>query len=750
MNGLTFLKPFVQLPSHSYVVHRRRQIILGIFIILAIFYAVTAPILETSDEPRHYGMVDTVAVTGKLPVQNSDKDTTYRQEGSQPPLYYMLTALLISPIDRDDAADIQFNPFRKIGIALTQDNQNMIIHDPEAEAFPWQGIKLATMIGRFFSIFLASITVWYVFAVALFIVPKNPNIALFAMMLTAFNPMFIYISASINNDNLVTMLSTLTLLLLLDQWRRGRNWHSVILISILLGLAALSKLSGLTLAPVVGLTYIAIHYREKGPFTELVYTGLLCIAGLVIIAGWWYLRNLNLYHDITGLNAMLDVAGRRPSDFSIADLWGEREGFFYAYWGWFGGLNVLSPQYFFDYVFVLMVIGVLGLVSFLIRFPKTPAWIPALHLLIVFIGVVRWTSQTYASQGRLLFPAIAGISSLIALGLWHLFEQANLRKNIFKYAFLVPLIYFAVSLPVTTILPAYTPTSPVEQLSANINQAYVMFGDIQFLGYTIDDAPIWGDEETAELSLTLYWKPLRQTTEPLSFYVQVFAPDENYEPIGIGSLDSYPGRGLRRTDTWQVNQIYSETYHIELHDAAQYAPFEPRIRIGWRYPDLVESDIAATSLDNDPLEAVMLRGGKVLSDCESDTRSVYAEWTNFAQLLQPDKVDYEVHAGATFELNLDWHIISETPDDYTLFVQVLDNENKLVGSGDSPPRQDWFPSSRWVAGICFSDTYTVVLDDNIPPGNYQLVVGFYRPDIARLSTSTGTTEVTLGTVQIVE
>jgi len=44
------------------------------------------------------------------------------------------------------------------------------------------------------------------------------------------------------------------------------------------------------------------------------------------------------------------------------------------------------------------------------------------------VGVITWTAQTYASQGRLLFPYIAAISTLLALGLDELFGRIRLRR----------------------------------------------------------------------------------------------------------------------------------------------------------------------------------------------------------------------------------------------------------------------------------------------------------------------------------
>ena len=75
------------------------------YAILAILYSIYVPIFEASDELWHYPMVETIARTGQLPVQPLTPGTSsgpWRQEGSQPPLYYAIGALLTSWIDTSD------------------------------------------------------------------------------------------------------------------------------------------------------------------------------------------------------------------------------------------------------------------------------------------------------------------------------------------------------------------------------------------------------------------------------------------------------------------------------------------------------------------------------------------------------------------------------------------------------------------------------------------------------------------------
>jgi len=63
--------------------------------------------------------------------------------------------------------------------------------------------------------------------------------------------------------------------------------------------------------------------------------------------------------------------------------------------------------------------------------------------------------------------------------------------------------------------------------------------------------------------------------------------------------------------------------------------------------------------------------------------------------------------------------------DYTVFVQVLDPTDRIVGQVDAWPVQGTFPTSAWTPGEAVRDTYLVQLAADLPPGNYRLHVGLY-------------------------
>ena len=135
--------------------------ILAAYLVLATLYSAVTPIFEASDELWHYPMVQYLSTHGlALPVQDPAVTTAWRQEGSQPPLYYLVAAAITSPIDTSDMDAIrQQNPHADIGVIRPDGNTNMIVHRANLEAFPWRGTALAVHIARLFSVALGLGTV---------------------------------------------------------------------------------------------------------------------------------------------------------------------------------------------------------------------------------------------------------------------------------------------------------------------------------------------------------------------------------------------------------------------------------------------------------------------------------------------------------------------------------------------------------------------------------------------------------------
>jgi hypothetical protein len=414
----------------------RRTLLLLLYMVLALLHSAVNPLFESSDEMRHIGMAVRLARGEGLPVQRPGEETPWRQEGSQPPLYYALLAGLtrLSGLPLSDFEAIYFpNPHACLGDASCIAARNQILHSPQ-ERFPWRGAVLTLHLWRLVSVALGLLTVLATVNTVHLLFPDRPGWALGSGLLVAVNPMFLFIAASVNNDNLVNAATATGLWLMALRFRyqgdrEGRPyWPRAVLLGFTLGAAALAKLSGLTLWPVALALLLGLAWRERQWRRGLLETALVFAVALAL-CGWWFWRNWVLYRDPFGLSVMLDIVGRRRA--TAADLLGEFQGFRWAFWGVFGGMNVLMPvwvYYALDAWTALAALGLLnragrGLARALCARAWGEEWAIGLGLLgyvaVLFVAFLRWTAQTPASQGRLMFPAIGPIS----LGLWVGWEQ---------------------------------------------------------------------------------------------------------------------------------------------------------------------------------------------------------------------------------------------------------------------------------------------------------------------------------------
>ena len=380
-------------------------LILVLFVLLGATYAVMTPVFEASDELWHYPMVRHLADGNPLPVQVFDPDLAgpWKQEASQPPLYYWMGAALTFWINTSDMDEIRReNPHVDNGLITQDGNRNLVVHDPVAD--PWQGTLLAVRVVRLLSVLLGAMTVYLTYRIARFAAPDRPEIALGAAAANAFLPMFLFISGSVNNDNLAIMLASLTLFLMIHlvvkeknqpqlaegldnntgiQWRQLGQW---LLLGSIVGLALLTKEGTIGLLPLAwGTTFIVVWQQDKQRngirsisfiatvdwLLRLMGKSILLFALLflpvLLIAGWWYYRNIQLYGDWLGWSAFIAVLGQRGHPASLIQLWGERRGFLMSYWGLFGGVNIPMPGWIYTILNALLLLSIIGFAYYFFR-----------------------------------------------------------------------------------------------------------------------------------------------------------------------------------------------------------------------------------------------------------------------------------------------------------------------------------------------------------------------------------------------
>jgi len=114
---------------------------------------------------------------------------------------------------------------------------------------------------------------------------------------------------------------------------------------------------------------------------------------------------------------------------------------------------------------------------------------------------------------------------------------------------------------------------------------------------------------------------------------------------------------------------------------------------------------------------------------------------NRIQLLGFDLKPGRVHPGEGLELTLFWRALAPVEADYTVFTHLTDDEERIWGQQDNPPRCNTYPTSRWQPGEIIADPFYIRVDENASPGDYTLMVGLYDPSSGhRLSVHSATPE----------
>ncbi|CAG0967185.1 hypothetical protein ARNL5_01371 [Anaerolineae bacterium] len=725
------------------------RLILVSYLVLGFAYSVITPPLEASDELWHYPMVRYMAQHGlALPVQMPGVETTWRQEGSQPPLYYMMAAILTAGIDTSDFEAVRkINPHADIGLIVPDGNVNMTIHDPSARAFPWRGTMLAIQLSRLLSVLFGGLTVYMTFRLTQILFPSesqhNP-IALLAACFTAFNPMFLFISGSVNNDNLSTALASTLLVLIGGLFQRTQKpaLRELILIGVLAGAGMLAKFNIGFLLPLIALALgvIAWRHRDLRFFIQsAVITGGLTI----LISGWWYVRNLQLYGDPTGLNVFIQIVGPRPIPANAAQLWSERQTFLMSYWGFFGGVNVPLPDFMYLVFNAILLVAVVGLLIALSQWRlnralKDPALLTGRLISLIWIGVlfgglIRWTSETWASQGRLMFSAIAPLSLWMAVGLRSL-PLKTLRPG------LIGAWWFGVAalLSLLVITRAYT-SSPTLTKTGTASTSPVLFYEPGAEVPALGSAPIPAD---AYLRVGEYYQfciPFELNAESrFNRDWSLFVHLETESGVIIAQRDIYLGQGAWATSLIR-QQVKRDSFGwcnpvaVKIPDQAFVAPDnrENWLRVYYGFYDLKTGERMPITVEGTPTERAFAGRVGLLS---REAGALYPNPTLINYGGEAVLVGYTIQPSTliakpdeTIQITLYWQRERSLTTDYRVFVQIVEPySTRVFAQSDAMPANWTRPTSSWAEGEVIEDTHTLKIFSDAAPGTWQIVVGLYE------------------------
>jgi hypothetical protein len=492
-----------------------------------------------------------------------------------------------------------------------------------------------------------------------------------------------------------------------------------LLISLILAGIALTKLTGVSLFAVVYLTLIAGIWQARWSWQDVARVISISLIATALFAGWWYVRNWQLYGDPLALKATASIWGR-GTPLTVPVFAEELVRIGKTFWMMVGYLHnpVLAPNWFYFYTAFATVGAIIGLILYWRDYGRSTYWIFVLALVVVAGMLFYGTLSVDISYGRLLFPAIAAFAPFFVVG-WK-----RLLGN-YMLVILIPIIYVAYFAPQNFLSIAYPTLHPVQGVPASATPVHWVTK--------------WYPESFEIVAVDVPRKPV---TSGDSLHVDVYI------------RGTYPiNTSLRATaiDSVRVDRLdYVEIFPAmggtdALGDSVYRIPVDFQLKQPGviRSPRLVVVNIEWYNNQYDTL--INYENGRSLVEIQGpvfyDPRYHVSELpmkpepNRFADegelQLQSYNMPQSLRVGNSFDMQFIWQTRQPLSQNWTLTIQlfkVTDESTASTSSAQSDGILWWYPTSEWLTDKAFEDTRTIELSANIEPGDYEIRVGWYRPD----------------------
>jgi hypothetical protein len=399
------------------------------------------PLWEAPDEPAHYHLAWHLATYDEYPSQELN------YERHQPRTYYYLSSWILRALDR---VDPELTRFRR------PKEYPFTIRKPERR-FDWTADNYVFLWGayilRWINILLGGIAVWLNWKTFKQIAPAQPALCVAALALGALTPQYLHIMSSVNNDALGTLAGSLLFYLIILFLKEPSHWLGLFLFVVAIPLPLVTKL---TVLPVSAAAILILSWKWFLGFPQkrwLLYSSVL----IVLAGGMFYL----LFPE-TVQSAVSEIQWRllslRKNALTLKYVKAVTSQIIWTYWGKVGWLAVGLPAWVVQF---LTGFGLIGLLLSGYQLIKARAgdrqfsvWLGTMSIAVfTLLAVFRNGLTTFATQGRLLFPALGALSFLMAAG-WHEVLPAQVQRYLPVFIVLF-LLACNLTLWLTGILPIY-------------------------------------------------------------------------------------------------------------------------------------------------------------------------------------------------------------------------------------------------------------------------------------------------------
>lgn len=284
------------------------------------------------------------------------------------------------------------------------------------------GMRLINALGMALGVLLVGL-------IAFELMPRRPAVALLATAVAASCGRFAYAGGHIQNDGVAAAAASLTVYATLRILRRGLTGRRLALLTVAGAAAAATKIPGVATVALCGaVLFLGLLLQDRSRGGLLRATGSAAVAtGVPALAiGWFYLRNLAVYGDLTASGVNREKFPREirgtwwemATDLDMWHLWFARP------WSHIGGDESGWAEVFVDLLAAGAVAGLVVLVIRWARHPRRPTstTVLAWGLMVAYGTTLLYNLPGFAAAGggyheRYLLSLLPLTATVVAVGL---------------------------------------------------------------------------------------------------------------------------------------------------------------------------------------------------------------------------------------------------------------------------------------------------------------------------------------------
>ncbi|MHB1416984.1 MAG: glycosyltransferase family 39 protein [Chloroflexota bacterium] len=335
--------------------------LIGLFVVLASYYALSSPLYSRPDEPCHYAYTLYLKEGLGLPVVDMShvgarNDRPVEMEAHQPPLYYAAVAALSAPVPAGLDPAPEMNPYF---LTTPEDKRNLWL-----ASYVTSPLEAPTFyVGRLFSVVCGAAALLFAYLLIRLFLPWP--LAALTVAFMGFNPQFLFISSSFSNDMASTATAHLGLWQVGLALRDGLTPRRGIIAGLAVALATLTKVGGFGLLGLLVLVALWQAWRQR----QLVPVWGAALGAAVVAVGgsWWFWHNWQVYGNPLALNVLSVLLGPAPGPPSWTELSALLQWIAQSFWLDFGPAGfVFAEPVFYWLVGGLFLLGLAGSLVYLV------------------------------------------------------------------------------------------------------------------------------------------------------------------------------------------------------------------------------------------------------------------------------------------------------------------------------------------------------------------------------------------------